>query len=290
MAYRVSSNSAQQARKRKAHRRGDLTRNAALTGVALASVSLAAAGAALFGHHRSLELAPGQPAGPRALQIALIDVAPPAVAWRDPRVAVATPGPHIVRVAVRSIPLPRERPERFAPSPPPLLTLAEGELTGSIGQPAHEAVDTKSAATIVASALAPSPRPSPQSKSDTSDFDRLKLPNSGKPEFGRGEGEEALAGTMAHEKAVEALAYTPVTQSARRQEDPIRTATLMSYAPSREMVFENDVTGSIGNAARERFAALPTSASAPSPRPSAQSKSDVSDFDHLKLPNSGKPE
>jgi hypothetical protein len=30
--------------------------------------------------------------------------------------------------------------------------------------------------------------PSPQPKSDLSDFGRLKAPNSGKPEFGRGEG------------------------------------------------------------------------------------------------------
>ena len=34
----------------------------------------------------------------------------------------------------------------------------------------------------------PSPQPSPQSKSDISDFDRSKIPNSGKPEFGWGEG------------------------------------------------------------------------------------------------------
>jgi pyruvate dehydrogenase E2 component (dihydrolipoamide acetyltransferase) len=36
--------------------------------------------------------------------------------------------------------------------------------------------------------VSPSPGPSPQSKSDTSDIDHSKIPNSGKPEFGRGEG------------------------------------------------------------------------------------------------------
>ncbi|MPZ56154.1 MAG: pyruvate dehydrogenase complex dihydrolipoamide acetyltransferase [Rhizobiales bacterium] len=36
--------------------------------------------------------------------------------------------------------------------------------------------------------VTPSPQPSPRSKSDISDFDRSKMSNSGKPEFGRGEG------------------------------------------------------------------------------------------------------
>jgi hypothetical protein len=44
--------------------------------------------------------------------------------------------------------------------------------------------------TILRESSAPSPRPSPQSKSDVSDFDHvLECPNSGKPEFGWGEGE-----------------------------------------------------------------------------------------------------
>src|SRR5262245_17794228 len=37
-------------------------------------------------------------------------------------------------------------------------------------------------------AVTPSPQPSPQPKSDVSDFGRSMVPNSGKPEFGRGEG------------------------------------------------------------------------------------------------------
>jgi pyruvate dehydrogenase E2 component (dihydrolipoamide acetyltransferase) len=39
-----------------------------------------------------------------------------------------------------------------------------------------------------ATAQSPSPQPSPQPKSDLSDFGHSKVPNSGKPEFGRGEG------------------------------------------------------------------------------------------------------
>src|SRR6266700_351990 len=38
------------------------------------------------------------------------------------------------------------------------------------------------------SAGTPSPQPSPRPKSDVSDFGPSKVPNSGKPEFGRGEG------------------------------------------------------------------------------------------------------
>ena len=32
---------------------------------------------------------------------------------------------------------------------------------------------------------APAPQPSPEPKSDISDFGQLQMPNSGKPEFGR---------------------------------------------------------------------------------------------------------
>jgi pyruvate dehydrogenase E2 component (dihydrolipoyllysine-residue acetyltransferase) len=42
----------------------------------------------------------------------------------------------------------------------------------------------------------PSPQPSPQSKADISDIGQLKVPNSGKPEFGRGEGGGEVARTI----------------------------------------------------------------------------------------------
>ena len=63
---------------------------------------------------------------------------------------------------------------------------------------AGEGEDVKAAASAAAgagkqpeqktSAGTPSPQPSPQPKSDISDFGRSTVPNSGKPEFGRGEG------------------------------------------------------------------------------------------------------
>src|SRR5947209_14637207 len=60
---------------------------------------------------------------------------------------------------------------------------------------AEEGEDVKAAAAAAGKATAkaarpvtPSPQPSPQPKSDISDFGQLKMPNSGRPEFGSGEG------------------------------------------------------------------------------------------------------
>lgn len=146
MAYRVTSDAASRARKGASHRRGDraLTRNATITGVALASVALIAAGTALFGHGRAIEAAPNDAASQRSLRIALVDPVPPTIVRRDPRIPIETPGPHLAAnpaahpAIAAIIPLPVPRPTRVASIPLPPERLVDNEPTGSIGQPARE--------------------------------------------------------------------------------------------------------------------------------------------------------
>ena len=162
MAYRVTSDAASRARTGAPRRRGDraLTRNATMTGVALASIALIAAGTALFSHGRAIEATPNA-ASQRSLRIALVDPVPPTIVRRDPRILVETPGARAtLKVATRidtrehaprsdrapdehtakavPIPLPVPRPPRLASIPLPPERLADNEPTGSIGQPAHE--------------------------------------------------------------------------------------------------------------------------------------------------------
>jgi len=146
MAYRVVSESAQRVQTRTLRLRGDrpLTRNAAIAAASLLSISLAAAGAAIFGNSRGFEAPAQRTASPRSFQIALVDPAPPKVVRRDPRVAIATPGPHNVRIAVASIPLPRARPAQMAAIALPPETIAEatsapdaaGAIAAKTGTPA----------------------------------------------------------------------------------------------------------------------------------------------------------
>src|SRR5579872_5344406 len=150
MAYRVVSGSAQRWQTRPRADRS-LTRNAGIAAASLLSVSLVAAGAAIFGGGRGFEAPPGQIASRSALRIALVDPASPNVIRRDPRIALATPGPHLLRVAVAHIPLPRTRPAQMASAPLPPEP-ADADITGSIGQPAHE---RPAAANAIALAYAP---------------------------------------------------------------------------------------------------------------------------------------
>ncbi|HEU4662182.1 MAG TPA: DUF2778 domain-containing protein [Pseudolabrys sp.] len=182
MAYRVTSESGHGvlvgASQR--HRHCSLTRNAALAGTTLSCISLVAAVVALFGHGGSLGPSHGRPGRSALPRIAWIDPAPPKIVPRNPMVAIVTPGPHLARIAVTTIPLPRARPAQtatLAPEPtvdempvpvdepakiassPPLVPLPAArptkiasitpatvvrergdglEITGSIGEPAHE--------------------------------------------------------------------------------------------------------------------------------------------------------
>src|SRR5215831_13328192 len=61
--------------------------------------------------------------------------------------------------------------------------------------------------------VTPSPQPSPQPKSDLSDFGHLKVPNSGKPEFGWGEGAHRVRFTADHISGIHALAQPPIAPS-----------------------------------------------------------------------------
>ena len=137
MAYRVVSESAQRRRTRSPRRHGDrtLTRNAAIATASLLSISFVAAATAIFGNSRGFEAPARQTASHRSFQIALVDPVPPKVVRHDPRIAIATPGPHIVRIAVANIPLPRMRPTQMAALAPPPEAVAGA-------RPAPDAVGT----------------------------------------------------------------------------------------------------------------------------------------------------
>jgi hypothetical protein len=161
MTYRVISDAASRARKGAPQRRSDraLTRNAAAAGALLVLFAFAAAGMALFGHGPTLEAAPDDAPHRRTLRIALVDPVAPLIVTRDPRLPIATPGPHLARnltdnlaasLAVKAaakpaprpavaavIPLPVPRPARVASIPLPPQP-AGVETTGSLGPAAHE--------------------------------------------------------------------------------------------------------------------------------------------------------
>jgi hypothetical protein len=190
MAYRVTSKAASRARTGAAPAHGDpaLARNATITGVALASIALIAAGTALFGHGHAIQAAPKDTASHRALRIALVDPVAPTVVRRDPRIPIETPkaratAPEAAQVEIPAqapqrehaanaapIPLPTPRPVRVAAIPLPPEHLAAPETTGSLGPTAHD-LTVASAKPAHPPAV---PRPKPRYK--PTPFERLYGP------------------------------------------------------------------------------------------------------------------
>jgi len=165
MAYRVTSDAANGSRIG-ARRRGDgaLTRNATIAGVTLASLSLLAAGAALFGHDRDVGSVPRYVASHSALKLALVDAAPPPSAPAPVKIAARIePGadaPQDDAAPVERlrnsdiVPLPQARPViKVAAIPLPRARAADTEPTGSLGTPPREVAMVQ----LPALALAPMP-------------------------------------------------------------------------------------------------------------------------------------
>jgi hypothetical protein len=163
MAYRVTSKAASRAGTRAPQGRGDpvFTRTVTITGAALASVALIAAGTALFGDGRVLQAAANDAVSHRALRIALVDPVAPTVVRRDPRIPIETPearatAPEAARIdtpaqapqrerapdartaKAAAIPLPAPRPIRVASTSLPPERLVAPETTGSLGPTAHD--------------------------------------------------------------------------------------------------------------------------------------------------------
>jgi hypothetical protein len=220
MAYRVSSDTAHQsalsaasgARRRRDH---SLNCNVTIAGVALGCACLAAVGVALFGRAHDVGSLPNYVASHKALKVAWVDPVP----VRDADVAEAPATTKVARAETveppppkaEIVPLPPKRPRHTIAAivPLPRERPVDNVATGSLGEVPQKVAAIPNAAIFesqplayaatpnaieagskaLAYAVAPSPQPSPTSKSDLSDFDHVTLPNPGKPEFGRGEGE-----------------------------------------------------------------------------------------------------
>jgi hypothetical protein len=274
MAYSVSGDSPHRARAavslRQARSRaparvaGDrvLTRNALITGAALGCLCFVAAGVALTGRDHRIGSLPGYVASHKAFKAALVEVAQQAQIERPTRFA-AQPAPDARMKTARAeigaelqassvgkiahVPLPHARPKQMVvriPLPRERMRMPETATPGTV---------------LAETAAYPPPQPSPS----------------------RGEGVEGAAPTVMTaaldtpaaetEMAPPAAISAEATRESSKQPEPApqlppaRSIPLMSYAPTRELLFENDLTSSIGNPAREIDSSDPL---APSPRSS----------------------
>jgi hypothetical protein len=301
MAYRVTSDAAENGRLRPrspAQRssrapRGDrtLSRNAAIAGVTLSCICLVSAGVALTGRDHSIGSVPNYVASHKAFKTALVEAADQAQIERPTRFA-ARPAPD-TRVKMASIepareplahvPLPHARPkERLARIPLPRERVVEKapELSAPVTVAAHDAPASEPQQTMAA---VTAPPPSPQVEKEFAPANHAPIVTA------------ALDPPDA--EATSAVGPSPQPSPRKRgegEESAARPFTLMSYAPTRETLFEADLTGSIGNPARAgatssakaedpsapaettRTVATPAKLAAlgPSPRPSPRKRGD----------------
>ena len=316
MAYRVSdaaigrTDLSRHRSSRAPARIGDraLTRTVILSSVALSCLALASAGVLMLGRAHDPGSLRSYTASNKALKIALVE--PAAQAQMEPvtsvAVAAAAPSGPDVRVktaavhenirapaeqtvALKAVPLPRGKPRALmlaaVPLPRERVVAKAPELSAPV---VVAAVEPK----VIASTETPSPQPSPASG----------LLNSGKPEFSRGEGDSGASTSQQSEadapspREVELAAQTDTadtttseTASETKLADaapvpatfgPARPAMepfqLTSYAPTRDVVFGNDITGAIGNPLRDvneaKSSANADAGSSPSPRPSPRKR------------------
>jgi hypothetical protein len=238
-----------------------LTRTVILSSVALSCLALASAGVLMLGRahdpgsirsytasHKSLKIALVEPAQQAQMERAAVAAAVPS----GPDVRVKTAAVHdTIRAptgqaaALKTVPLPRVKPRAMlAAVPLPRERVAQVAVA--------PLVETNASVALVD----PRPQPSPA----------VGLPNSGKPEFGRGE-EDVPAGVAAPKEivvAAEAADIPPETVAETKLADaapvpatfgPGRPAMapfqLTSYAPTSEQIFASDITGAIGNPLRD---------------------------------------
>jgi hypothetical protein len=204
-----------------------LTRNALITGAALGSICLVAAGVALTGRDHRVGSLPGYVASHKAFKAALVEVADQAQIERPTRFAAQPAAPDVrmktasvepARTPLAHLPLPHARPKQMvARIPLPRERVAQKDIVVASAGPATE---------IEVPTIAAAPSPSLARKE-----------------------EEAVSPpvTLAAIKSADVEATAPAEAPARKAS---ASFALMSYAPTRETLFDADLTGSIGNPAR----------------------------------------
>jgi hypothetical protein len=200
-----------------------------LGGVALAAISLASAGALLLRGSNDFE--PVQyVASHKALKIALVE--PPFQAQIERPTALAANIPALeineqrpIIASIEPVPLPHAKPrQRVAAVPLPRARVAL-DVPASAPEPVAEKASEPAPAIIADATLAPEPA--------------AEQPPEHAP---------AIVTASLDPPATEpAPANTPPAPPL----PPARTIALMSFAPSRELLFDKEITGSIGNAGRD---------------------------------------
>jgi hypothetical protein len=268
MAYRVSDAAIGRAdlsrhHSSRAHARvGDraLTRTAILSGVALSCLALAAAGVLMLGREHDAGSIRNYTASNKSLKIALVE--PAAQAQMEPvtAIAAATPsGPDVrvktaavhenVRVPAQQIgaskvPLPRVKPRAMlaaVPLPKERVVEKAPEL------PAPVVVASAGAeATTRVELMDPPPQPSP-ARGEGDVLADVANPND-TGVAAQSEAADVPSDTSPETKLADAAPVPATFGPARPAMAPFQ---LTSYAPTRDVVFGNDITGSIGNPLRD---------------------------------------